>query len=48
MDNDIPYLHRILVEGVTDLGFRTLLPPDLQSPIITSFREPAFLVPGVL
>ena len=29
--------HRILVEGMRSLGFETLLPDDIQSPIITSF-----------
>jgi 2-aminoethylphosphonate-pyruvate transaminase len=33
--------HRALVQGMNDLGFRTLLPANLQSPIITSFRDPA-------
>ena len=32
--------HRVLVEGMTGLGFRCLLPPELQSPIITAFRNP--------
>lgn len=31
---------RILVEGMRKLGFRTLLPDSLQSPIITSFVSP--------
>ncbi|MCL1907029.1 MAG: 2-aminoethylphosphonate--pyruvate transaminase [Propionibacteriaceae bacterium] len=31
---------RVLVEGMKELGFDTLLPPDLQSPIITSFLYP--------
>lgn len=31
---------RILVEGMRRLGFRTLLPDALQSPIITSFVSP--------
>ena len=33
--------HRRLVEGMAGLGFACLLPPDLQSPIITAFRSPA-------
>lgn len=32
--------HRLLIEGMTRLGFRTLLPPQHQSPIITSFLYP--------
>ena len=32
--------HRILVEGMRSLGFRTLLPGDEQSPVITSFYYP--------
>lgn len=32
--------HRILVEGMEGLGFKTLLPHDYQSPIITSFFSP--------
>ncbi|MFE5321376.1 2-aminoethylphosphonate--pyruvate transaminase [Paenibacillus sp. NPDC056579] len=32
--------HRLLVEGMERLGFRTLLPSELQSPIITSFYYP--------
>ena len=32
--------HRVLVEGMRSLGFRTLLPDELQSPIITSFLYP--------
>lgn len=32
--------HRTLVEGMRSLGFRTLLPDDEQSPIITSFYYP--------
>jgi 2-aminoethylphosphonate-pyruvate transaminase len=32
--------HRILVSGMLDLGFAPLLPPDLQSPIITAFLSP--------
>jgi len=31
---------KLLVEGMADIGFKTLLPPDLQSPIITSFLYP--------
>jgi 2-aminoethylphosphonate-pyruvate transaminase len=33
--------HRILVDGMTALGFQCVLPPELQSPIITGFRNPA-------
>lgn len=32
--------HSILVEGMERIGFKTLLPPGLQSPIITSFLYP--------
>ena len=32
--------HRILVDGMEQLGFRTVLPPELQSPIITGFYDP--------
>jgi len=32
--------HRILVEGMRELGFKTLLPDEVQSPIITSFLYP--------
>jgi 2-aminoethylphosphonate-pyruvate transaminase len=32
--------HAALVAGMANLGFRTLLPPALQSPIITSFLYP--------
>ncbi len=32
---------RILVEGMRALGFATLLPDDLQAPIIVTFRMPA-------
>lgn len=32
--------HRILTEGMARLGFRTVLPPELQSPIITGFLNP--------
>jgi 2-aminoethylphosphonate-pyruvate transaminase len=31
---------RVLVDGLRGLGFRTLLPDALQSPIITSFHDP--------
>jgi len=31
---------RILVEGMTEIGFKPLLPKELQSPIITSFLYP--------
>jgi len=31
---------KLLVEGMAELGFATLLPRDLQSPIITSFLYP--------
>jgi len=31
---------KILVEGMADLGFKALLPRELQSPIITSFLYP--------
>lgn len=33
--------HRVLVEGMRALGFRTLLPDDRQGCIITSFRYPS-------
>jgi 2-aminoethylphosphonate-pyruvate transaminase len=33
--------HRHLVRGMTELGFRTLLPPERQSAILTAFRFPA-------
>jgi len=33
--------HEILVEGMRELGFTTLLPDELQSPIITAFRHPS-------
>jgi len=33
--------HRILVDGMRGLGFETLLPDELQSPIITSFLYPS-------
>lgn len=32
--------HRILVEGMRSLGFKTLLPDEDQSPVITSFYYP--------
>lgn len=32
--------HRRLVRGMRELGFRELLPPGLQSPVITAFRQP--------
>lgn len=32
---------RTLVEGMRDLGFETLLPDDLQAPIIVTFHMPA-------
>ncbi len=32
--------HRILISGMRQLGFATLLPQDLQSPIITAFHSP--------
>ena len=32
---------RILVEGMRQMGFETLLPDDLQAPIIITFRMPA-------
>lgn len=32
--------HRLLVEGMQQLGFRTLVAPQWQSPIITAFRYP--------
>ncbi len=32
--------HRLLVEGMEKIGFKTLLPAELQSPIITSFVFP--------
>jgi 2-aminoethylphosphonate-pyruvate transaminase len=31
---------RILVEGMRALGFRTLLPDDLQAPVIVTFHKP--------
>lgn len=33
--------HQILVEGMRRLGFKTLLPDDVQGPIITSFLYPS-------
>jgi len=32
--------HRILINGMREIGFETLLPDNLQSPIITSFLYP--------
>lgn len=32
--------HRVLVQGMRSLGFKTLLPDELQSPIITAFHNP--------
>ncbi|NJD18324.1 MAG: 2-aminoethylphosphonate--pyruvate transaminase [Gemmatimonadetes bacterium] len=32
--------HETLLEGMRGLGFRVLLAPDVQSPIITAFRTP--------
>lgn len=32
---------RVLVQGMRELGFETLLPDDLQAPIIITFRMPA-------
>jgi len=32
--------HRILVNGMRELGFKTLLPDNMQAPIITSFLYP--------
>jgi len=32
--------HRVLVAGLTNLGYRPLLPAELRSPIITSFLYP--------
>lgn len=32
---------RVLVEGMRELGFETLLPDDLQAPIIITFHKPA-------
>ena len=33
--------HRLLVDGMRRLGFETLLPDDLQAPIIVTFLNPA-------
>jgi 2-aminoethylphosphonate-pyruvate transaminase len=33
--------HRLLVKGMKELGFRCLLPDQVQSPIITSFISPS-------
>jgi 2-aminoethylphosphonate-pyruvate transaminase len=33
--------HRIMVEGMRELGFETLLPDALQAPIIVTFHTPA-------
>ena len=33
--------HRVLVEGMRSLGYKTLLPDEWQSPIITSFYYPS-------
>jgi 2-aminoethylphosphonate-pyruvate transaminase len=33
--------HRILVDGMAELGFETLVPLPLQAPIIVTFRMPA-------
>jgi 2-aminoethylphosphonate-pyruvate transaminase len=32
--------HKVLVEGMQEIGFRPLLPRQLQSPIITAFHSP--------
>ena len=32
--------HRVLVDGMRSLGFQTLLPDEIQSPVITSFLLP--------
>lgn len=32
--------HRVLVDGMRSLGFQTLLPDEIQSPVITSFLYP--------
>lgn len=32
--------HRVLVQGMQQLGFQTLLPPEHQPPIITAFYSP--------
>ena len=33
--------HRVLVEGMRALGYKTLLPDEQQSPVITSFYYPS-------
>ena len=33
--------HRVLVEGMRSLGYKTLLPDEWQSPVITSFYYPS-------
>lgn len=33
--------HRVLVDGMRALGYKTLLPDDIQSPVITSFLYPS-------
>ena len=33
--------HRVLVEGMRSLGYKTLLPDERQSPVITSFYYPS-------
>ena len=33
--------HRTLVSGMRALGFKTLLPDEVQSPVITSFLYPS-------
>ena len=33
--------HRVLVEGMRSLGYKTLLPDGWQSPVITSFYYPS-------
>ena len=32
--------HRVLVDGMRKIGFKTLLPDNIQSPVITSFLYP--------
>ena len=32
--------HRVLVKGMREVGFQTFLPDELQSPIITAFKNP--------
>ena len=32
--------HDVLVKGMRSLGFKTLLPDEIQSPVITSFLYP--------